>query len=111
MANPSKQKGTAWETAVVRFLQQWWPHAERRALKGAKDQGDLLGLPGVVVECKNQNRLALGEWLDQTTAAQANAGAEVSVLVVKRRGKPNPEDAFWVFPGPVAVALLREWTR
>jgi hypothetical protein len=62
MTNPSKKRGTAWETQVVRYLQQWWPNTERRALNGGLDKGDVLGLPGLVVECKSVNRIQLAEW-------------------------------------------------
>ena len=45
----SKSKGTAWETAIVRFLKdRGWPNAERRALGGANDRGDIAGVVGVV---------------------------------------------------------------
>jgi hypothetical protein len=44
----SRAKGTSWESAIVTYLiEQGWPHAERRALAGALDKGDITGLPGV----------------------------------------------------------------
>jgi Holliday junction resolvase len=48
----SKDKGTAAEREVVRYLQTWWPAAERRALSGNKDKGDVAGIPGVCIEIK-----------------------------------------------------------
>ena len=63
MANPSKAKGTAWETAVVDYLRaNGHPHAERRALSGNTDRGDIAGVPGVVIECKNAKTMALAAW-------------------------------------------------
>ena len=42
MTNPSKAKGTAWETAYARCLiDLGFPYAERRALAGAFDMGDI----------------------------------------------------------------------
>lgn len=36
----ARDKGTAWESNVVRFLaDRGWPNAERRALAGVNDRG------------------------------------------------------------------------
>ena len=49
----SKDIGTRAETQVVRFLAaNGWPSAERRALHGSLDQGDVTGTPGLVWEVK-----------------------------------------------------------
>lgn len=46
----SKAKGTAAESAVVKYLrEQGWPSAERRALNGASDRGDIAGVVGTVI--------------------------------------------------------------
>ena len=55
MANPSKNKGTAAETAVVRHAwAQGFTDAERIALSGANDQGDvvLMREPKIIIEVK-----------------------------------------------------------
>ena len=45
----SKQKGTSAETAVVNYLKDKWKiPAERRALTGALDKGDISGIFDVV---------------------------------------------------------------
>jgi Holliday junction resolvase len=91
----SKQKGTTAEREVVRYLQQWWPAAERRALSGNKDKGDVAGIPGVVVEVKAAARLELAKWQRETLAEQENAQAAYCVLVVKRPYKAAGEwDAY-----------------
>ncbi len=82
-----KRKGTSAESAVVAFLRQtWWPHAERRALAGAKDLGDVTGTPGICWEVKAGTRLCIPEWLHQTETERANSGADLGVLVVKPKG-------------------------
>ena len=110
--NRSKQKGTAAESSVVAYLRGTiWPHAERRTLSGQYDKGDISpgnGSP-VVIEVKNHRTINLAEWLDELRDEMANAGAEVGFLVVKRRGKANAADWYWICSGPVAVELLREW--
>ena len=50
----NKQRGTAFETAVARFLQEktkYW--VERRALAGSLDKGDLIGIPDWCLELKD----------------------------------------------------------
>ena len=51
MTNRPKAIGTAAETAVVRYLAaHGFPAAERRALHGATDLGDITGTPQIVWE-------------------------------------------------------------
>lgn len=85
--------GTAVETATVRYLQEHgFPHAERRSLKGVLDQGDVTGTPGICWEIKgghaaeNASDGQIAAWLAETETERFNAGADVGVLVVKRKG-------------------------
>lgn len=90
MSTKSKQRGTAAETAVVRYLQNWWPAAERRALSGNKDKGDVAVIPGVVVEVKAAARPMLAAWRREALVEMRNAGASACILVVKRPYKSVP---------------------
>lgn len=91
----SKAKGTTAEREVVRYLQNWWPAAERRALSGNKDKGDVAGIPGVVVEVKAAVRQELAVWKRETLVERDNAGVSNCVLVVKRPYKAVAEwDAY-----------------
>lgn len=99
----AKAKGTAAETAVVRYLKSFefryvgkvWPNVERRALSGGKDMGDIAGIPNVVIEIKAAERLELAKWQRETLTEMANANAEHGLLVVKRKYKPVHEwDAY-----------------
>ncbi|MDT0442343.1 hypothetical protein [Streptomyces johnsoniae] len=95
MSTKSKAKGTKAETEVVRYLRQWWPAAERRALSGNKDKGDVAGIPGVVVEVKAAATQQLTAWKRETEQERINAAALTGVLVVKRPRKPVKEwDAY-----------------
>lgn len=94
--------GTTAETAVVRIARAYgFPHADRLALHGRMDIGDVGLCPGVVVEVKggetarNASDLLVDAWLDQTAAERTNAGAEVAFLVVQRRGVGAPNAARW----------------
>lgn len=89
--NRSKSKGTATETAVTRYAQSnGFPHAERRALHGSLDRGDVLLCPGVVLEVKGgvtaetASDLLVERWLVETELERVNAGAAVALLVTKR---------------------------
>lgn len=105
----SKQKGTAAETAVVRYLQaHGFPYAERRTLAGVNDRGDIAGLPGVVLEVKNCKRTELAGWLDELEVEMSNAGAYIGACIHKRRGTTDPGKWFATLPFSVLVDLLRE---
>lgn len=108
----NKAKGTRAESAVVDYLRGlWWPHAERRALSGAADRGDIAGIPGVAIEIKDRAAMALAEWIDETTTETANAGADVGVVWHKRRGKGSPADWYVTMTGATFAELLRGWER
>lgn len=96
MSNPSKDKGTAAETAVVRWLRNnGYPTAERRALTGNQDQGDILAGPGLIFEVKSRKGGAgygqpgpaeLSAWMGQAAAEKHHARADLCPLIVKRVG-------------------------
>lgn len=107
MARP-KDIGTAGETAVVRYLNaNGFPHAERRALAGAYDLGDITGTPGVAWEVKaGQAAKTAGDkqvtdWLVETETERVNARADVGVLVMARAGYGAARAGQWwaVVPG------------
>lgn len=105
----SRRKGTGWESRVVDYLRaNGVPQAERRALAGAADRGDVAGLPGVVIECKAEQRITLSEYVDEAEQERANDGASVGVAWVKRRGKASPADGYAVMTGATLVRLLTE---
>lgn len=82
-----KDKGTAAETMVVEYLRRThWPHAERRALSGGKDKGDVTGTPGLAWEVKAAKTQSVPAWLRETEAERVNAGADYATLVIKPQG-------------------------
>lgn len=106
---PARGKGTHAETQIVNYLiDNGWPHAERRALNGAKDRGDVAGIPGVVIEVKNAARLCLAEWVDEALEEGHNANASISAVWFKRRGKGSPGQWFVAMTGEQFVKLLKE---
>ncbi|MFI6491267.1 hypothetical protein [Streptomyces sp. NPDC050564] len=105
----SKRKGTSAETAVVNFLRRiGFQHAERRALNGNADRGDIAGLPGIVIEVKNCARQELAAWVAEAEAERENDGASLGVVWHKRRGKGDASEWFVTMSGLQFGHLLRE---
>ncbi len=104
----SRRKGTSWESAIVAYLRESGAvHAERRALNGAKDRGDVAGVPGVVIEAKSAARLDLAGWVGEANTERDNDGAELGVVWAKRRGKASAADGYVLMDGRTLVGLLR----
>lgn len=86
MVNKPKQKGTAAESAVVSFLRTvGFPYAERLALQGGKDRGDITGIPGIVVEVKACQEYTFSSWLAEAEVERDNAKADFGFVVAKPR--------------------------
>lgn len=114
MANPSKQKGTAAETAAVRwFRAHGFPHTDRQPLRGNRDSGDLTLTVGLVVEVKAHALAGKGQappallatWMRQCEAERAAAGADYCPLVVKRSGTTDVA-RWWAYLPALDVASL-----
>ena len=104
----SRQKGTAWETAVVTYLRgQGWPYVERRALAGKNDRGDIAGIPGLVIECKATKEHDLAGWCRELETEIVNDGATTGAVVIKRRNQPTAA-AYTVLTLDRYTALLKE---
>ena len=108
MTNPNKARGSSFELDVARYMAaHGFPYAERRYGAGAQaDKGDINGLPGVVIECKNHAAITLAAWMGELETECWNATVDLmhpprGILVVKRRGK-GVERAY-------VVEELRSW--
>jgi hypothetical protein len=90
MANPSKRKGSAFELDVVRYLQaNGHPYAERTYGAGRPDdRGDIDGIPGWVIECKNEKSTDLAGWCTEAAAEAVNARRSWWAAIAKRRNRP-----------------------
>lgn len=103
MVNRPKDIGTRGETAVVKAARACgFGCAERRALAGSADVGDVLLCPGVIVEVKagqqtaNPSDRQVAAWIAETVAEQGNARADVALLVLRRPGKGDAA-AWWAY--------------
>lgn len=108
MSNPSKTRGTAAETAVVGYLHaNGAPHAERRALTGNKDRGDIAGVIGVMIEVKNHRRDELPQWVDEVEIQKFNDHADIGVCWHKRRGTLDPGRWLVTMTGAQFIEILQ----
>ena len=110
MTNPSKQKGTAYESALVTWLREdCYVDAYRRPLTGGADEGDL-GVHGVsiTIEAKNCKAHAWSEWFDELEVEKLNSGSALGILAVKRRGK-NAAGSYFAMSGETLELLLDAW--
>lgn len=101
----SKRTGTAFETAVVRFLDEAGVPAYRPAPAGSQDKGDVRAGPWVL-ECKATRDIRLAEAVDEALTEMANDGATKAAAVIKRRRR-NVADAYVVLPLWMFAVLLR----
>lgn len=103
----SKAKGTKAESDCVKYLRERWPAAERRALAGTKDRGDIAGIPKTVGEVKAAAQLRIAAWQQEALAEMANAEADNCFLVVKVPYKPVSRWDFWIPAYQVGLEDLR----
>jgi hypothetical protein len=105
----SKQKGTSWESAIVQFLKDnGVPYAERRTLNGTKDRGDIAGIPGVVIEAKNEKRIDLASYANETATETRNDGAHIGAAWIKRPRHTSPGAGYVLIDGHTLIRLLTE---
>lgn len=94
MSNPSKQKGTGFETRVLRYIRQRLnvtdDRIHRNVLHGNKDVGDIGGVTirgeACVIEVKNHKQFRLSQWLTEAAMEMVNAEAPYYVVIHHRNG-------------------------
>ena len=98
MGNPGKRKGDRAERDLVAWLQNnGWPHVDRSLGAGrSADRGDVTGIPGTVIQVKDQKQIRVAEWLSETLAQTRAARADRGFLVLKRRQTASPARWFVV---------------
>lgn len=106
MVNKSKARGTAWETAVVRFLQaNGFLKARRKVQTGSLDEADVAVDDGNVfcAELKDCARISLSEFIDEAVAEAKNAHSKWGLVIIKRRNRGVGE--------AYATMRLSDWTE
>ena len=106
----AKQKGTKWETDLVRslgsfFADRFGLKPRRVAQEGFADTGDLHGLSPYIGQAKDWRswESAIREGLDGAEAQRVRAGEPYGVAFVKRVRRP--------VAGGYAVTTIATWAR
>jgi Holliday junction resolvase len=103
----ARRKGARAEVDLVRWLQaNGWPYA-RTNLRGSAGP-DVTGTPGIAWEVKARDRIDLAAFVDQAEEQRDYAGASLAVVVVRRKGRPDPAQWYAVTPLATMAELLRD---
>lgn len=107
MTNRAKAKGSSWERRLVDYLNlHGFPFAERRVTEGAKDRGDVSGVP-FVIEAKNCKAITIGPWCDEAAKEARTAGMGNRWAVVFPRRNHVTEKAYAVVSLETLTELMR----
>jgi hypothetical protein len=105
VTNPN---GTRAETALVNWLHaNGHGEAYRLAKAGARDVGDIGGLP-LTIQVKARRAMDLAGWVDDAQVQASNAGNDVGVVFHKRKGKGNPGEWYCTLPVAAFIELFGE---
>ncbi len=113
MSSYNKQKGSKFETDVMKHLRKLGHFAERLAKAGSNDEGDIVTIIAgqtYILECKNRKSINLPQfWAEAQTEAANYAKARGSIpsplafVIVKRR--QHGVEKAWV------VQDLEQWLQ
>ena len=112
VSNPSKQRGTAWETGLVKYLREQGLDADRLRQTGKNDEGDIaLRLRNrFILEAKATARVNLAGWISEAEIEAENyakhRGLDVPpgfVVAYKRRNHSTGQSYI--------ITTLEEWLR
>lgn len=105
------------ETRAAAYLNQHVDdRIERRRLTGSRDRGDIAGIRchghRVVAEVKDYGgKIEAGKWLTEAETERINDGAEIAVVIAKRRGTSDPGAQFVLMTLADFAALLTDGLR
>jgi len=110
MTSAAKRKGSQYERDVVKWLvTMGYPCAERAYGAGRHDDvGDIDGINGVVIECKNEKAIRIPQYLRELENEMTHADAETGVVLIKKRGTSNISESYAVMPAELWVNLLKQ---
>ena len=91
LSNPSKQKGTKWETECVELVRRVYAKAIRSPAWGAEDRGDLHDTGPFTIECKAVKSFNLSQFVEEAKVEAKNAGKRFGVVFLKRPRKSTAQ--------------------
>lgn len=107
MSTYNKQKGSKFETDVMKYLRKLGHFAERLAKAGSSDEGDIVTIIAgqtYILECKNRKKIDLPQfWREAEVEAKNYAKArglpvQPPAFVIVKRKNASIEDAWVVQP-------------
>lgn len=107
MAINSKQKGARFERTLARKLREYgYADAHRTAqyCGNTGDASDVVGLPGLHIEAKHQERMSLYEWMSQAKRDSEGTGRLPAVF-----HKKNNAEILVTMRLDDFMNLYREW--
>lgn len=108
MPNPNKAKGSRWESEVRDYLATALDvRVERIPAGAALDRGDLTGINGLCIECKNVAKIELAGWVDEATAEARNVAPDTLPVVIAKRRNKSVTDGYAVMPLWAWAELMR----
>lgn len=87
----SRDKGARFEREVARLFKDWGYNAERSAQHCGKtgQAPDVIGVPGIHIECKHVERMSLYDWYNQAkNDAEASGTGNLPTVIHKQNNKP-----------------------
>jgi len=108
VSNPSKRKGDAYERSIIEYLRSQGFTVDRTRAGWSDDRGDIHGIKGLVLECKNHKTLAIPAWLEELRVEMANAGCDMGAVVHKRRGSEKGGEQYATLPFGLFVELIKK---
>jgi|ERR671927_532142 hypothetical protein len=110
----AKQAGSRFERVIADHLRDNLSEfIDRKVRTGAKDTGDIANVRTgtgrkVTVECKDYGgRLELPQWIREAEAERVNDGADVGLVVAKRRGTARPGEQWVILTVDGLIQLLQ----
>lgn len=125
MPNKQKAKGAGYERVIVGYFRESGYGVDRTRVGWSDDRGDVHGISKesgrdmggdgggdnrvpFVIECKNQRRDCLPDWIKQLKEECANAGATAGAVVHKKHGVTDAKEQYATMPLYMLEHLLRE---
>ena len=94
LGRSNRGKGRRWELDALHYCQaHGWPRMKRQRDDHA---GDLLGIPGLNLECKDTTWQAMSAALDQAERDARQLGLTRGAVVKKRAGHRDPGAGIWI---------------
>lgn len=88
MPKNSRRKGKQGELELSHELSKWGFDCRRgQQFRGGADSPDVIGLPGIHIECKRVERLLLDDAMEQSVR-DSDGTDDVPVVMHRRNGKP-----------------------